>query len=60
MGHTKRISNIDINDRIKQVIVLIVLILIGMFISSASNGQPPIKIGGIPVIQPSHSVTDDM
>jgi hypothetical protein len=48
MGHTRKISNIDINDRIRQAIVLVILILIGMFISSTGNSEPTIKKDGVP------------
>lgn len=43
MSHTRRVSNININDRIKQVIILLIVILIGIFISSRVNGQPRFK-----------------
>jgi hypothetical protein len=59
MGHTKKISNIDINDRIKQAIVLILLILIGMFISSTGKSQPAIKKDGVPG-HPTHAMANGM
>ena len=35
----RRVSNIDINERMKEMIILIILILVGMFVSFAVNGQ---------------------
>lgn len=43
MANKSRVSNIDINDRIKQVIILTILILVGIFISSVVNGQSNFK-----------------
>jgi hypothetical protein len=40
MGHARKASNINISDRIKQVIILTILILIGILISKAVDGHP--------------------
>lgn len=39
--HLKEITNAKIASRIKQVLVLIVIILIGILISIATQAQPP-------------------
>jgi hypothetical protein len=38
MGHKSKISNTNINERIKQVVILTILILVGIIISSVVNG----------------------
>jgi|GEM_PF-6408405 len=39
MGHTRRVSNININERINHFILLLIVILMGLFISTTMNGR---------------------